>query len=151
LCIGTSATMSTEGDRENRRQTVAGVLEPHDRGIVTPLLPNSIDTDDELSDIQPGYLTLDEPDLWSVEYLDNLPDSSFRETRREGRVLKNEYEKYNPQSLYGALEPDRELDQSQLAIAVVKQMGLAQTDYATEPAEFITKRTGDRYQNSPAR
>jgi DEAD/DEAH box helicase len=25
LCIGTSATMSTEGDRENRRQTVAGV------------------------------------------------------------------------------------------------------------------------------
>jgi ATP-dependent helicase YprA (DUF1998 family) len=25
LCIGTSATMSTEGDREDRRQTVAGV------------------------------------------------------------------------------------------------------------------------------
>ncbi len=34
LCIGTSATMSTEGNRENRRQTVAGVVYINEISVV---------------------------------------------------------------------------------------------------------------------
>ncbi|AFY96847.1 DEAD/DEAH box helicase [Chamaesiphon minutus] len=223
-----------------------------DRELITPLLPNSIDADNDSETICEGYLTLDEPELWSAEHLDSLPDSWFKETKRDGRVLKKEHEKYNPQqlfvnpngtialtgignghekptpcwfvprpfkiclnckvvhngrkneftklsrlssegrstattllsistvsklkasldadstaakvlsftdnrqdaslqaghfndfvqtsflraSLYGALKTSGALDQSQIAAAVVKQMGLAQTDYAEQPAEF---------------
>jgi len=73
-----------------------------DRELITPLLPNSIDTDEHENDISPGYLTLDEPELWSAEHLDSLPDSWFKETQRDGRVLKikKEHAKYNPQQLY---------------------------------------------------
>jgi hypothetical protein len=71
-----------------------------DREMVAPLLPNSIDTDDELSNIHQGYLTLDEPDLWSGEHLDNLPDNWFKETKKAGRALKPEYDRYNPQKLF---------------------------------------------------
>jgi hypothetical protein len=71
-----------------------------DRELITPLLPNSIDTDENENDISPGYLTLDEPELWSAEHLDSLPDSWFKETQRDGRVLKKEHEKYNPQQLF---------------------------------------------------
>jgi ATP-dependent helicase YprA (DUF1998 family) len=71
-----------------------------DRELITPLLPNSIDTDENETDISPGYLTLDEPEMWSAEHLDSLPDSWFKETKRDGRVLKKEHEKYNPQQLF---------------------------------------------------
>jgi hypothetical protein len=71
-----------------------------DREIITPLLPNSIDADDDAADIQEGYLTLDEAELWSAEHLDSLPDNWFKETKRDGRVLKKEHEKYNPQQLF---------------------------------------------------
>jgi ATP-dependent helicase YprA (DUF1998 family) len=223
-----------------------------ERELITPLLPNSIDADNDSENIPEGYLTLDEPELWSAEHLDSLPDSWFKETKKDGRVLKKEHAKYNPQqlfvypngtialtgsgnssekptacwfiprpfriclnckvvhngrkneftklsrlssegrstattllsistvsklkatlpsdstaakvlsftdnrqdaslqaghfndfvqtsflraSLYGALKTAGSLDQSQLAAAVVKQMGLAQTDYAEQPAEF---------------
>jgi ATP-dependent helicase YprA (DUF1998 family) len=71
-----------------------------DRELITPLLPNSIDADDDDADIQEGYLTLDEPDLWSAEHLDSLPDNWFKETKKDGRVLDKKYEKYNPQQLF---------------------------------------------------
>ena len=71
-----------------------------DRELITPLLPNSIDADDDSENIPEGYLTLDEPELWSAEHLDSLPDSWFKETKKDGRVLKKEHEKYNPQQLF---------------------------------------------------
>jgi ATP-dependent helicase YprA (DUF1998 family) len=71
-----------------------------DRELITPLLPNSIDADHDSENIPEGYLTLDEPELWSAEHLDSLPDSWFRETKKDGRVLKKEHEKYNPQQLF---------------------------------------------------
>jgi superfamily II DNA/RNA helicase len=165
-----------------------------DRGLITPLLPNSIEADNDSENIPEGYLTLDEPELWSADHLDSLPDSWFKETKKDGRVLKKEHEKYNPQQLFvnpngtialtgignGSEKPTacwfiprpfkiclnckvvhngRKNEftklsrlssegrstattllsistESQLAAAVVKQMGLAQIDYAEQPAEF---------------
>ena len=66
---------------------------------ITPLLPTAIDNNSS-ADIEEGYLTLDETDLWSDEYLDSLPDNWFKETIRYGRRVKKEYEKFIPQKLY---------------------------------------------------
>ncbi len=75
--------------------------------IVTPLLPNSIDSDEDNSDIQSGYLTLDEPDLWDESDLDRLPDSWFKETKKAGRRVDPKHEKDLPQKLYVA--PDGQI------------------------------------------
>ncbi len=70
-----------------------------DKDEITPLLPTAIDNDSD-EDIEEGYLTLDEPDLWSHDDLDSLPDNWFKETKRYGRTVKKEYEKFIPQKLY---------------------------------------------------
>jgi hypothetical protein len=70
-----------------------------DKDEITPLLPTAIDNDSD-EDIQEGYLTLDEPDLWSDADLDSLPDNWFKETKRYGRTVKKEYQKFIPQKLY---------------------------------------------------
>ncbi|MEY2833592.1 MAG: hypothetical protein RLZZ574_2851, partial [Cyanobacteriota bacterium] len=70
-----------------------------DKDEVTPVLPISIDHDND-EDIQEGYLTLDEPDLWSDADLDSLPDNWFKETKRYGRTVKKEYQKFIPHKLY---------------------------------------------------
>jgi hypothetical protein len=70
-----------------------------DKDEITPLLPIAIDNDSD-EDIEEGYLTLDKPDLWSDDDLDSLPDNWFRETKRYGRTVKKEYQKFIPQKLY---------------------------------------------------
>lgn len=70
-----------------------------DKDEISPLLPTAIDNDND-EDIEEGYLTLDEPDLWSDDDLDLLPDNWFKETKRYGRTVKKEYEKFIPQKLY---------------------------------------------------
>jgi superfamily II DNA/RNA helicase len=70
-----------------------------DRDEITPLLPISIDGDID-ENILEGYLTLDEPDLWTDADLDLLPDNWFKETKRDGRTVKKEYQKFIPQKLY---------------------------------------------------
>jgi len=64
---------------------------------VTPRVAIALDTDNE--DIQEGYLTLNEPDFWSEADQDRLPDSWFKETKREGRVPKKEYAQFIPKRL----------------------------------------------------
>jgi very-short-patch-repair endonuclease len=70
-----------------------------DKDEITPLLPTAIDNDGD-EDIEEGYLTIDEPDLWSDADLDSLPDNWFKETKRYGRTVKKEYQKFIPQKLY---------------------------------------------------
>ena len=70
-----------------------------DKDEITPLLPTAIDNDGD-EDIEEGYLTLDESDLWSDTDLDSLPDNWFKETKRYGRTIKKEYQKFIPHKLY---------------------------------------------------
>ena len=70
-----------------------------DKDEITPLLPTAIDNDGD-EDIAEGYLTPDEPDLWNDRDLDSLPDNWFKETKRYGRTVKKEYQKFIPQKLY---------------------------------------------------
>jgi hypothetical protein len=67
---------------------------------ITPLLPNSIDSEDDDNDIHTGYLTLDEPELWDESDSDRLPDSWFKETKKEGRVIKSTHREDLPQKLF---------------------------------------------------
>ncbi len=69
------------------------------RGLLTPLLPNCINTDEDSEDTEEGYLALDKPNFWSTKDVDRLPDAWFKETQKEGRVLKPNYAKYEPQKL----------------------------------------------------
>ncbi len=70
-----------------------------DKDEITPLLPIAIDNNSD-EDIEEGYLSLDEPDLWSDADLDSLPDNWFKETKRYGRTVKKEYQKFVPHKLY---------------------------------------------------
>lgn len=83
-----------------------------DKDEITPLLPISIDHDND-EDIQEGYLTLDEPDLWSDADLDSLPDNWFKETKRYGRTVKKEYQKSIPHKLY--IYPDGTIETKAIA------------------------------------
>jgi hypothetical protein len=67
---------------------------------VTPCLPNTFDPEDIDREISEGYLTLDEPELWQLEDRERLPDNWFRETKKQGRVVKKEYAQFIPQKLY---------------------------------------------------
>jgi hypothetical protein len=68
-----------------------------DNYSVTPMLAIALDTSD--ADVQEGYLTLDEPGLWDAGDEDRLPDSWFNETKRRGRVPKQDYALFIPQQL----------------------------------------------------
>lgn len=70
-----------------------------DRDEIQPLLPTQLDFNPDESVIQEGYLTLNEPGLWHESEADRLPDTWFRETKREGRVPKKEYAQFIPQRL----------------------------------------------------
>lgn len=70
-----------------------------DKDEITPVLPTAIDHDSD-EDIEEGYLTLDEPDFWSDDDLDSLPDNWFRETKKYGRRVDKKYEKFIPRKLY---------------------------------------------------
>lgn len=70
-----------------------------DEMTVAPLLPTILDADTD-EDTQDGYLTLDEPDLWTAEDEERLPDSWFRETKRDGRKAKKDYTRFIPQKLW---------------------------------------------------
>jgi hypothetical protein len=70
-----------------------------DRDEIQPLLPTQLDFNPDESVIQEGYLTLNEPGLWHESEAERLPDTWFRETKREGRVPKKEYAQFIPQRL----------------------------------------------------
>lgn len=71
-----------------------------DRNEIKPLLPtalaNSLEDD---ANIQEGYITLDEPELWNEREEERLPDTWFNENKRQGKVPKKEYAKFIPQRL----------------------------------------------------
>jgi hypothetical protein len=70
----------------------------NDKQIVFPQLPTALDMSPEYADIQAGYLTLDEPELWdSYKDEERLPDSWFTETKKKGRVPKKDFAKFIPQ------------------------------------------------------
>jgi ATP-dependent helicase YprA (DUF1998 family) len=73
-----------------------------DRRKILPQLPTSLDGDTDDSDINipEGYLTLDEPGLWSEGDEDRLPDTWFKETKKHGRVVKDGYQKFLPRKLW---------------------------------------------------
>ncbi|QJB47241.1 DEAD/DEAH box helicase [Dolichospermum flos-aquae] len=72
----------------------------NDKQIVLPQLPTALDMSPEYADIQAGYLTLDEPELWdSYKDEERLPDSWFTETKKKGRVPKKDFAKFIPQKL----------------------------------------------------
>lgn len=66
---------------------------------ITPLLPNAIEFDPDNTEIQEGYITLDQPDLWSEEDSDRLPDAWFKVTKKYGREPKKDYANRIPQKL----------------------------------------------------
>lgn len=68
-----------------------------DRQEVKPLLPTALSSSLEDTDVQEGYITLDEPGLWDESEADRLPDTWFKETKRQGRVPKKEYVGFIPQ------------------------------------------------------
>jgi hypothetical protein len=66
---------------------------------ITPILPNALEFDPDNTEIQEGYITLDEPDLWSDEDRDRLPDSWFKVTKKYGREPKKANDPRIPQKL----------------------------------------------------
>lgn len=70
-----------------------------DQHQVRPLLPTALSSSSEDADVQEGYMTLDEPGLWDESEEDRLPDTWFKETKRQGRVPKKEYADFIPQRL----------------------------------------------------
>jgi len=66
---------------------------------IQPLLPTQLTANPDQTDIQEGYLTLHEPGLWDEGEADRLPDTWFKETKREGRVPKKEYAPFIPRRL----------------------------------------------------
>lgn len=70
-----------------------------DQNEVKPLLPTALSSSLEDSNVQEGYITLDEPGLWDESEEDRLPDTWFNETKRQGRVPKKEYADFIPQRL----------------------------------------------------
>ncbi|MBD2560250.1 MULTISPECIES: DEAD/DEAH box helicase [Nostoc] len=69
-----------------------------EKDIVLPQLPTALDSLDN-EDIKEGYLTLDEPGLWDKEDEERLPDSWFKETKRQGRIPEKKYAPFIPHKL----------------------------------------------------
>lgn len=74
-----------------------GVKFDRERNLVTPLLPTTLEEEDE--DTQEGYITLDEPDLWSIQDEDRLPDNWYRNLK-SGRKINKNFENFIPRKLY---------------------------------------------------
>ena len=70
-----------------------------DQQEVRPLLPTALSSSLEDADVQEGYITLDEPGLWDESEEDRLPETWFKETKRQGRIPKSEYVDFIPQRL----------------------------------------------------
>ena len=70
-----------------------------DKHEIRPLLPTALGSSPGDEDVQEGYITLDEPGLWDESEADRLPDTWFKETKRQGRVAKKEYRAFIPQRL----------------------------------------------------
>ncbi|MCG9890763.1 MAG: DEAD/DEAH box helicase [Thermosynechococcaceae cyanobacterium MS004] len=69
-----------------------------DRQQITPTLPTSAEEVID-ADIQDGYLTLHEPELWDESDEDRLPETWFKETKRRGREVQPKFAKYIPKRL----------------------------------------------------
>ncbi|BBD58010.1 DEAD/DEAH box helicase domain-containing protein [Nostoc sp. HK-01] len=69
-----------------------------EKDIVLPQLPTALDSLDN-EDIKEGYLTLDEPGLWDKEDEERLPDSWFKETKKQGRIPDKKYAAFIPRKL----------------------------------------------------
>ncbi len=69
-----------------------------EKEIVLPQLPTALDSLDN-EDIKEGYLTLDEPGLWDKEDEERLPDSWFKETKKQGRIPEKKYAPFIPRKL----------------------------------------------------
>jgi len=67
---------------------------------VVPQLPTMLEAPEDDENVQDGYLSLDETGLWDYNDEERLPDSWFRETKKYGRVVKKEYEKFIPRKIY---------------------------------------------------
>ncbi|MGI0491372.1 DEAD/DEAH box helicase [Alkalinema pantanalense CENA528] len=65
---------------------------------IEPLLPTALNTPTD-DNIYEGYLTLNEPDFWEDGDIDRLPDTWFKETKRDGRAPKKEYAAFIPRRL----------------------------------------------------
>ncbi len=102
------------------------------RNTATPLLPTAIDLDLDKDDIQEGYLTLDEPELWETADEDRLPDQWFKYTKKEGRIPKKDYARFIPTKLY--IYPDGKVTTS----VVVKNSHSAPTTCWFIPKPFLT-------------
>ncbi|MBD2138381.1 DEAD/DEAH box helicase [Anabaena sp. FACHB-1237] len=71
-----------------------------DKQTILPLLPTDIATNSENTDIQIGYFTLNEPELWDEDQDElSLPDTWFTETKKRERTPKKDYAKFIPQKL----------------------------------------------------
>ncbi|MEC4816785.1 MAG: DEAD/DEAH box helicase, partial [Scytonema sp. PMC 1069.18] len=70
-----------------------------DKEMIFPQLPTALDINPDDADITEGYLTLDEPEFWDKGDEDRLPDSWFKETKKQGRIVKPEYAKHLPRKL----------------------------------------------------
>lgn len=70
-----------------------------DRQNILPQLPTALEISSDNADISEGYLTLDEPELWDTKDEDKLPDTWFTETKKKGRVPKNDRAKFIPLKL----------------------------------------------------
>ncbi len=67
---------------------------------LVPQLPTMLEVPADDDNVQDGYLSLDETGLWDYNDEERLPDSWFRETKKLGRVVKKEYEKFIPRKIY---------------------------------------------------
>jgi ATP-dependent helicase YprA (DUF1998 family) len=69
------------------------------QNTIHPRLPNIFESDGN-DEQQMGYLILNEPEIWTDEDSDRLPDTWFKETKRQGRVPKKEYQQYIPRQVW---------------------------------------------------
>ncbi len=97
---------------------------------ITPLLPTVLDAEED-EDTEEGYLTLDEPGLWTPEDEERLPDTWFRETKRDGRKVKKEYARFIPQKLWVAAN-----GQAQIATTAQAPPGVVAAWFLPKP--FLT-------------
>jgi hypothetical protein len=101
-------------------------LSSEGRSTATTLL--SISTVSKLKAILPATTTAAKV----LSFTDNRQDASLQAGHFNDFVQTS----FLRSSLRAALEKTGELEQAKLAAAVVAQVGLAQTDYAKEPADF---------------
>ena len=84
------------------------------KNTIHPRLPNMFESD-ENDEQKMGYLVLNEPEIWTDEDGDRLPDTWFKETKREGRVPKKEYQKYIPRKLW--VHHDGKVERGAIAVS----------------------------------